>query len=78
MAEVTFHRQSLTASQAMKLSPFCPRRYLNQTRPEDVSTAELSLNREKFTLLKQALNVIGFSHLVSHTVNISLRKPTFY
>ncbi|XP_047410534.1 unconventional myosin-XVI isoform X3 [Sciurus carolinensis] len=36
-------------------------RYLNQTTREEVSTAERSLNREKFTVLKQALNVIGFS-----------------
>ncbi|XP_045834455.1 unconventional myosin-XVI isoform X1 [Meles meles] len=47
----------------LHLSNLRAHRYLNQTRPEDVSTAELSLNREKFTLLKQALNVIGFSHL---------------
>ncbi|EPY72956.1 hypothetical protein CB1_060782012 [Camelus ferus] len=39
------------------------RRYLNQTFRDDVSTAEHSLNRERFAVLKQALNVIGFSNL---------------
>ncbi|KAM4863888.1 unconventional myosin-XVI [Urocitellus parryii] len=39
----------------------CAHRYLNQTTREDVSTAERSLNREKFAVLKQALNVVGFS-----------------
>ncbi|XFG05711.1 hypothetical protein AB1E19_009335 [Capra hircus] len=38
-------------------------RYLHQTLREDRSTAERSLNREKFAVLKQALNVIGFSNL---------------
>nr|XP_005904392.1 PREDICTED: unconventional myosin-XVI [Bos mutus] len=38
-------------------------RYLRQTLREDISAAEHSLNREKFAVLKQALNVIGFSNL---------------
>ncbi|XP_024900772.1 unconventional myosin-XVI isoform X5 [Pteropus alecto] len=38
-------------------------RYLNQTLQNDVSTAEHSLNRERFTVLKQALKVVGFSTL---------------
>lgn len=78
MAEVTFNHWSLTTSQAIRLCVFYPNRYLNQTLPEDISTAEHSLNREKFAILKQALNVVGFSNLVSHIINISLRKPTFY
>jgi hypothetical protein len=51
---------------------------LKQTIQEDVDTPEHGLNREKFTLLKQALNVIGFSNLVSHISKVSLRKPSFY
>nr|XP_012607389.1 unconventional myosin-XVI isoform X2 [Microcebus murinus] len=38
-------------------------RYLNQTIREDILTAEHSLNREKLAVLKQALNVVGFSNL---------------
>lgn len=47
-------------------------RYLNQGMQEDVSTAERSLNKERLVVLKHALNVIGFSSLVSqgcHTEN---------
>lgn len=73
MAEVTFNHWSLTISQAIMLSAFYPNRYLNQTLRDDVSIAEHSLNRERFAVLKQALNVVGFSNLVSH-INISLRK----
>nr|XP_025864693.1 unconventional myosin-XVI [Vulpes vulpes] len=47
----------------LHLSNLYAHRYLNQTLPEDISTAEHSLNREKFTILKQALNVVGFSNL---------------
>ncbi|XP_073068466.1 unconventional myosin-XVI isoform X2 [Manis javanica] len=38
-------------------------RYLSHTLPEDMSPTECSLNREKFTVLRQALNVVGFSNL---------------
>lgn len=37
---------------------------MNQAQ-EDVSTAERSLNTERLVVLKHALNVIGFSSLVS-------------
>ncbi|XP_070435372.1 unconventional myosin-XVI isoform X3 [Equus przewalskii] len=47
----------------LHLNNLCAHRYLNQTLREDLSTAEHSLNREKFTVLKQALNVVGFSNL---------------
>uniref|UniRef100_A0A673UDP9 Unconventional myosin-XVI n=1 Tax=Suricata suricatta TaxID=37032 RepID=A0A673UDP9_SURSU len=47
----------------LHLNNLCAHRYLSQPRPEDVSTAEHSLNREKFALLKQALNVVGFSNV---------------
>ncbi|XP_014637266.1 PREDICTED: unconventional myosin-XVI [Ceratotherium simum simum] len=47
----------------LHLNNLCAHRYLNQTLQEDLSTAEHSLNREKFTVLKQALNVVGFSNL---------------
>nr|XP_055191598.1 unconventional myosin-XVI [Nyctereutes procyonoides] len=47
----------------LHLSNLYAHRYLNQTLPEDISTAEHSLNREKFAILKQALNVVGFSNL---------------
>lgn len=36
---------------------------------EDVSTAERSLNKERLVVLKHALNVIGFSSLVSQGCN---------
>ena len=62
------HHWGLLTSQAIKLCGFPPHRYLHQTLREDRSTAERSLNREKFAVLKQALNVIGFSNLVSHAV----------
>lgn len=41
---------------------------MNQPLPEDVPTAEQSVNREKFALLKQALNVVGFSNMVSRVI----------
>ncbi|GAB5566471.1 unconventional myosin-XVI isoform X1 [Prionailurus iriomotensis] len=47
----------------LHLNNLCAHRYLNQSLPEDVSTAEHSVNREKFALLKQALNVVGFSNM---------------
>lgn len=74
MAKVTFNHWSLTISQAIILCASYPNRYLNQTLQNDVSTAEHSLNRERFTVLKQALNVVGFSTLVSHIINMSLRN----
>lgn len=74
MAEVTFNHCSLTMSQAIMLCAFSPNRYLNQTPRDNVSIAENSLNRERFALLKQALNVVGFSNLVSYITNISLRN----
>ncbi|XP_064349051.1 unconventional myosin-XVI [Camelus dromedarius] len=48
---------------ALHLGNLRAHRYLNQTFRDDVSTAEHSLNRERFAVLKQALNVIGFSNL---------------
>ncbi|XP_008587250.1 PREDICTED: unconventional myosin-XVI, partial [Galeopterus variegatus] len=47
----------------LHLNNLCAHRYLNQTIREDVSTAEHSLNRERLAVLKQALNVVGFSNL---------------
>ncbi|XP_025779779.1 unconventional myosin-XVI [Puma concolor] len=47
----------------LHLNNLCAHRYLNQSLPEEVSTAEHSMNREKFALLKQALNVVGFSNM---------------
>ncbi|XP_016059297.1 PREDICTED: unconventional myosin-XVI-like, partial [Miniopterus natalensis] len=47
----------------LHLNNLCAHRYLNQTLREDASAAEHSLNRERFALLKQALNVVGFSNL---------------
>ncbi|XP_057563423.1 unconventional myosin-XVI [Hippopotamus amphibius kiboko] len=47
----------------LHLNNLCAHRYLHQTLRDDVSTVERSLNREKFAVLKQALNVIGFSNL---------------
>ncbi|KAM7110857.1 unconventional myosin-XVI isoform 2-T3 [Molossus nigricans] len=47
----------------LHLNNLCAHRYLNQTLRDDVSTAEHSLNRERFAVLKQALNVVGFSNL---------------
>lgn len=78
MAEVTFNHWGLTTHLAIKLCAFPPHRYLSKTLREEVSTAEHSLNREKFAVWKQALNVIGFSNLVSHGVNITLRKSALY
>lgn len=66
MAEVTFNHCSLTRSQAIMLCALYLNRYLNQTLRDDVSTAEHSLNRERFAVLKQALNVVGFSNVVSY------------
>lgn len=74
MAELTFNHWSLTTSQAIMLCAFYPNRYLNQTLRDDVSIAEQSLNRERFAILKQALNIVGFSNLVSHIINTSLRN----
>ena len=68
------HHWGLLTSQAIKLCGFPPHRYLHQTLREDRSTAERSLNREKFAVLKQALNVIGFSNLVSHAVKYSTEE----
>ncbi|XP_021570858.1 unconventional myosin-XVI [Carlito syrichta] len=47
-------------------------RYLNQTIRDDVSTVEHSLNREKFAVLKQALNVVGFSNLEAESLFVIL------
>ncbi|XP_054302915.2 unconventional myosin-XVI isoform X1 [Pongo pygmaeus] len=47
----------------LHLNNLCAHRYLNQTIQDDASTGERSLNREKLALLKQALNVVGFSNL---------------
>nr|XP_024649725.1 unconventional myosin-XVI isoform X4 [Macaca nemestrina] len=47
----------------LHLNNLCAHRYLNQTMQDDVSTGERSLNREKLAVLKQALNVVGFSNL---------------
>ncbi|KAB0403759.1 hypothetical protein E2I00_007929 [Balaenoptera physalus] len=47
-------------------------RYLSKTLREEVSTAEHSLNREKFAVWKQALNVIGFSNLEVENVCVIL------
>uniref|UniRef100_H0WUE7 Myosin XVI n=1 Tax=Otolemur garnettii TaxID=30611 RepID=H0WUE7_OTOGA len=47
----------------LHLNNVCAHRYLNQTMREDILTAEHSLNREKLAVLKQALNVVGFSNL---------------
>ncbi|ELW47454.1 Myosin-XVI [Tupaia chinensis] len=47
----------------LHLSDPCTHRYLSQTIREDVATAENSLNKEKLAVLKQALNVVGFSNL---------------
>ncbi|XP_066236665.1 unconventional myosin-XVI isoform X1 [Saccopteryx leptura] len=47
----------------LHLNNLCTHRYLNQTLRDDISTAEHSLNREKLAVLKQALNVVGFSNL---------------
>ncbi|KAM5312126.1 unconventional myosin-XVI isoform 1-T1 [Glossophaga mutica] len=47
----------------LHLNNLCAHRYLNQTLQDNVSIAENSLNREKFAVLKQALNVVGFSSL---------------
>lgn len=66
MTEVTFQHHSWTRSQAVMLCALYLHRYLNQTLRDDVSTAEHSLNRERFAVLKQALNVVGFSSLVSY------------
>lgn len=66
MAAVTCHHCSLTRSQAIMLCALYLHRYLNQTLRDDLSTAEHSLNRERFAVLKQALNVVGFSNLVSY------------
>lgn len=74
MAEVTFHHCSLTTSQAVMLCAFSPDRYLNQALRDNISIAENSLNKERFAILKQALNVVGFSSLVSYITNISLRN----
>lgn len=68
------HRWGLLTSQAIKPCAFPPHRYLRQTLREDISAAEHSLNREKFAVLKQALNVIGFSNLVSHAVKYSTEE----
>ncbi|XP_039082589.1 unconventional myosin-XVI [Hyaena hyaena] len=56
----------------LHLNNLCAHRYLNQPRPEDVSTAEHSLNREKFALLKQALNVVGFSNMEAENLFVIL------
>ncbi|XP_048197054.1 unconventional myosin-XVI [Perognathus longimembris pacificus] len=45
----------------LHLNKLSSHRYLNQTLGEEVSTSKHALNREKLTLLKQALNAIGFS-----------------
>ncbi|XP_009190490.2 unconventional myosin-XVI isoform X4 [Papio anubis] len=47
----------------LHLNNLCAHRYLNQTMQDDASTGERSLNREKLAVLKQALNVVGFSNL---------------
>ncbi|XP_004704462.1 unconventional myosin-XVI [Echinops telfairi] len=47
----------------LHLSHLSAHRYLDQTIQEDVSTTEHSLNREKLTVLKQALAGVGFSNL---------------
>ncbi|XP_011789337.1 PREDICTED: unconventional myosin-XVI [Colobus angolensis palliatus] len=47
----------------LHLNNLCAHRYLNQTVQDDASTGERSLNREKLAVLKQALNVVGFSNL---------------
>ncbi|PNI38269.1 MYO16 isoform 5 [Pan troglodytes] len=47
----------------LHLNNLCAHRYLNQTIQDDASTGERSLNREKLAVLKQALNVVGFSSL---------------
>ncbi|KAK2118784.1 hypothetical protein P7K49_000170 [Saguinus oedipus] len=76
MAQVTSNHRSLTKSQAITRCALYPNRYLSQTMQDDASTGERSLSREKLAVLKHALNVVGFSNLVSHVVNISLRKST--
>ncbi|XP_017357234.1 unconventional myosin-XVI isoform X2 [Cebus imitator] len=47
----------------LHLNNLCAHRYLSQTMQDDASTGERSLNREKLAVLKQALNVVGFSNL---------------
>ncbi|XP_030669541.1 unconventional myosin-XVI [Nomascus leucogenys] len=47
----------------LHLNNLCAHRYLNQTIQDDASPGERSLNREKLAVLKQALNVAGFSNL---------------
>ena len=74
VAEATFRRWGLLTRQAINLPAFPPHRYLHQTLREDTSTAERSLNREKFAVLKQALSVIGFSNLVSHAIKYSTEE----
>ncbi|KAM9049500.1 unconventional myosin-XVI [Megaptera novaeangliae] len=56
----------------LHLNNLCAHRYLSKTLREEVSTAEHSLNREKFAVWKQALNVIGFSNLEVENVCVIL------
>nr|XP_045001828.1 unconventional myosin-XVI isoform X2 [Jaculus jaculus] len=49
--------------QGLHLNNLCAHRYLKQCMQQDISTAERSLNRERFTTLKQALSAIGFSNV---------------
>uniref|UniRef100_A0A8C9CB59 Unconventional myosin-XVI n=1 Tax=Phocoena sinus TaxID=42100 RepID=A0A8C9CB59_PHOSS len=55
----------------LHLNNLCAHRYLSKTLRE-VSPAEHSLNREKFAVWKQALNVIGFSNLEVENVCVIL------
>ncbi|XP_062051238.1 unconventional myosin-XVI [Lepus europaeus] len=45
----------------LHLHPVGAHRYLKQNTREEASAAEHALNREKLTVLKQALSVVGFS-----------------
>ncbi|XP_007451345.1 PREDICTED: unconventional myosin-XVI-like [Lipotes vexillifer] len=56
----------------LHLNNLCAHRYLSKTLRQQVSTAEHSLNREKFAVWKQALNVIGFSNLEVENVCLIL------
>lgn len=46
------------------VSPLC--RYLSQTVSEEAMLAANPQNREKLTILKQALGALGFNSLVSY------------
>lgn len=73
MDEVPFHHHSLTASQTVTPHVY-PNRYVSQGVWEDVATTERSLNKERLAALKHALNVIGFSSLVSLLIRMSHRR----